>query len=116
MGRKKEIVEVNGLAVEAPGVEDAFMEDRAQEEEFDGREEGTDPEMESGGEEPGDMADDTIPGKILWQILWKRKMPWWNPQKMGRKCLKEGRWRNPGSIRMRTERISVKTGKLERRP
>ena len=45
MGRKKEIVEVNGLAVEAPGVEDAFMEDRAQEEEFDGREEGTDPEM-----------------------------------------------------------------------
>ena len=59
MGRKKEIVEVNGLAVEAPGVEDAFMEDRAQEEEFDGREEGTDPEMESGGEEPGDMADDT---------------------------------------------------------
>ncbi len=59
MGRKKEIVEVNELAVEAPGVDDAFMEDTAQEEEFDGREEGLDPEMESGGEEPGNMADDS---------------------------------------------------------
>ncbi len=58
MGRKKEIVEVNELAVEAPGVDDAFMEDTAQEEEFDGRKEGLDPEMESGGEEPGDVADD----------------------------------------------------------
>ncbi len=50
---------MDGLAVEAPGVDDSYMEDTAQEEEFDGREEGPDPEMESGGEEPGDMADDT---------------------------------------------------------
>lgn len=58
MSRKKEIVEVNGLAEENAGVEDAFMEGAAQEEEFDGMEEGLDSEMESGGEEPGDMADD----------------------------------------------------------
>ncbi len=58
MSRKKEIVEVNEPAVETIGVEDAFIEDTAQEEEFDGREEGLDSEMESGGEESGDMADD----------------------------------------------------------
>ena len=58
MSRKKEIVEVNEQAVETIGVEDAFIEDTAQEEEVDGREEGLDSEMESGGEEPGDMADD----------------------------------------------------------
>ena len=58
MSRKKEIVEVNESAVETIGVEDAFIEDTAQEEEVDGREEGLDSEIESGGEEPGDMADD----------------------------------------------------------
>ena len=40
MSRKKEIVEVNELAMETAGVEDAFMEDAAQKEEFDGMEEG----------------------------------------------------------------------------
>ena len=58
MSRKKEIVEVNELAMETAGVEDVFMEDAAQKKEFDGMEEGLDPEMESGGEEPGDMDDD----------------------------------------------------------
>lgn len=58
MGRKKEIVEVDMLAVETTGVKDAFMEDTTQREEFDYREEGMDPEMESGGEEPRDVADD----------------------------------------------------------
>ena len=58
MGRKKEIVEVDKLAVETTGVEDAFMEDTTQQEEFGYREQGMDPEMESGGEEPGDVADD----------------------------------------------------------
>ena len=58
MSRKKEIVEVNGLAVENASAEDALMEDAVQEKEFDGMEERLDPEMESGGEEPGDMADD----------------------------------------------------------
>ena len=58
MSRKKEIAEVNELAMETAGVEDAFMEDAAQKEESDGMEEGLDPEMESGGEEPGDMDDD----------------------------------------------------------
>ena len=58
MSRNKEIVEVNGLAMETAGVEDAFVEDTAQEEEFDGMEEGLDPETESDGEEPGDMAYD----------------------------------------------------------
>ena len=38
MSRKKEIVEVNEQAVETIGVEDAFIEDTAQEEEVDGRE------------------------------------------------------------------------------
>lgn len=58
MGRKKEIVEVDKLAVETTGVKDAFMEDTTQQEEFGYREEGMDPDMESGGEEPGDVADD----------------------------------------------------------
>ncbi len=58
MGRKKEIVEVNGLAVEAAGVEGDFMEGTMQQGEVDNVEEGLDPEMESGKEEPGDMADD----------------------------------------------------------
>ena len=58
MGRKKEIVEVDKLAVETTGVEDAFMEDTTQQEEFGYREQGMDSEMESGGEEPGDVADD----------------------------------------------------------
>ena len=53
MGRKKEIVEVDKLAVETTGVKDAFMEDTTQQEEFGYREEGMDPDMESGGEEPG---------------------------------------------------------------
>ena len=58
MGRKKEIAEVDKLAVETTGVKDAFMEDTTQQEEFGYREEGMDPEMEPGGEEPGDVADD----------------------------------------------------------
>ena len=58
MGRKKEIPEVNGLAVEAAGAEEAFMEDAMQQGESNSVEEGLDSEMESGGEEPGDMADD----------------------------------------------------------
>lgn len=58
MGRKKEIVEVDKLAVGTTGVKDAFMEDTTQQEEFGYREEGMDPDMESGGEEPGDVADD----------------------------------------------------------
>ncbi len=58
MSRKKEIVEVNGLAMETASAKDAFAEDTAQEEKFDGMEEGLDPETESDGEEPGDMADD----------------------------------------------------------
>ena len=58
MGRKKEIVEVDKLAVGTTGVKDAFMEDTTQQEEFGYREEGMDSEMESGGEEPGDVADD----------------------------------------------------------
>ena len=58
MGRKKEIVEVDKLAVGTTGINDAFMEDTTQQEEFGYREEGLDPEMGSGGEEPGDVADD----------------------------------------------------------
>ena len=58
MGRKKEIVEVDKLAVGTTGINDAFMEDTTQQEEFGYREEGMNPEMESGGEGPGDVADD----------------------------------------------------------
>ena len=58
MGRKKEIVEVDKLAVGTTGINDAFMEDTTQQEEFDYREQGMEPEMESGGEGPGDVADD----------------------------------------------------------
>lgn len=58
MGRKKEIVEVDGVAVEVVGVEEAFREGAMQQGEADSVEEGLNPEMESGADETRDMADD----------------------------------------------------------
>ncbi len=58
MSRKKEIVGVNESAVEVIGVEDAFMDNTIKQGEFGSWEDGLDLEMESGGKEPGDMADD----------------------------------------------------------
>nr|WP_300789107.1 S1 RNA-binding domain-containing protein [uncultured Acetatifactor sp.] len=58
MGRKKEMVEVNGLAVETVSAEESFMEDMMQQGESESVEEGLNPGMESGADGSGDMADD----------------------------------------------------------
>ncbi len=58
MGRKKEMVEVNGLAVETVSAEESFMEDMMQQGESESVEEGLNPGMESGADGSEDMADD----------------------------------------------------------
>ena len=58
MGKKKEMVEVNGLAVETVSAEESFMEDMMQQGESESVEEGLNPGMESGADGSEDMADD----------------------------------------------------------
>ena len=58
MSRKKEILEMDVLAVETTSDGDAFMGDAAQQGGLDAMEEKLDSEMESGGEGSEGMADD----------------------------------------------------------
>ena len=47
MGKKKEMVEVNGLAVETVSAEESFMEDMMQQGESESVEEGLNPDRKS---------------------------------------------------------------------
>lgn len=116
MSRKKEMVEVNGLAMETAGVKEGFVEDTAQEEEFDGMEEGLDPETESDGEEPRDMADDADSSgeDILTDFMEEEDALMESAEDTEEGMPEEGQLEESRESRTRAERISVKTGKSRR--